>query len=186
MRLFVTYYLDEISTLKQGKIENVAANKFIQKRTKTPRKSPPGWTPPQQLHATCPPQCDPVLSMNQQTKALIKKIATMKLMFSYFLRTFINLAISDWLSWCLSTLLCITSWTFFWKVRLFKNYELVMHMMVLKFSCTCICWVMKLWKTIWIGKLWLTRTGPCLTHTLSQHGALSLDIEVTSRVQDSS
>ena len=29
LRLFVTYYLDEISTLKQGKIENVAANKFI-------------------------------------------------------------------------------------------------------------------------------------------------------------
>ena len=29
LRLFVTYYLDEISTLKQGKIENFAASKFI-------------------------------------------------------------------------------------------------------------------------------------------------------------
>ena len=29
LRLFVTYYLDEISTLKQGKINNLAANKFL-------------------------------------------------------------------------------------------------------------------------------------------------------------
>ena len=110
----------------------------------------------------------------------------MKLVFSYFHWTFMNLAISDWLSWCLSTLLCITSWTFFWNVRLFKKYEVVMHMMVLQVSCTCICWVMKLLKTIWIGKLWLTRTGPWLTHTLSQHGAPSLDMEATSWVKDSS
>ena len=61
-----------------------------------------------------------------------------------------------------------------------------MLMMVLQFSSTCVCWVMKLWKTIWIGKLWLTRTGPCLTHTLSQHGAPSLDMEATSWVKDSS
>ena len=61
-----------------------------------------------------------------------------------------------------------------------------MLMMVLQFSSTCVCWVRKLWKTIWIGKLWLTRTGPCLTHTLSQHGAPSLDMEATSWVKDSS
>ena len=29
VRLFSTYYLDEISTLKQRKIENCAASKFI-------------------------------------------------------------------------------------------------------------------------------------------------------------
>ena len=32
----------------------------------------------------------------------------------------------------------------------------------------------------------MTRTGPCLTHTLSQHGAPSLDMEATSWVKDSS
>ena len=51
LRLFVTYYLDEISTLKQGKIENFAASKFIHNKKrqkylvsikKIPRKLPPG------------------------------------------------------------------------------------------------------------------------------------------------